>query len=280
MTRLARIGDLPLRPAELDRLTVLAGGALPQAGPDTEILLVDTSTSVTAATLDAFPAVRHVALCGTSYGRIDLDALSQRGITTSNVVDYSDETTAEVIFMQLVAVARGFATVQWKAEPHELYGKKLLVVGLGALGGAVANLGFGYGMKVSYLTRSPKPDWDAKGLARAEASTAFAGQDVVVLTGPTDVVVATADNLAQLHDAILVQASSGRVIDEAAFRAWITRGDNVAVFDLAAGEDAYAKYAALPRVVFPRAISGLCDESRQRLGERVIANVEAALADR
>jgi phosphoglycerate dehydrogenase-like enzyme len=87
------------------------------------------------------------------------------------------------------------------------------------------------------------------------------------------------DALAQLHDAILLQASVGRVVDDQAFRAWITRGDNVAVFDLAAGEDVYADYAQLPRVVFPRAISGLCDESRQRLGDRVIANVQAAMDD-
>jgi phosphoglycerate dehydrogenase-like enzyme len=277
LTRIARIGDLPLRPTEFDRLTALAGGSLGEAGPDTEIALISTATPLTAADIDQLTSLEHLALCGTSFGRIDIDALQRRGITTSSVVDYSDETTAEVIFMQLVAVARGFATVQWKAEPHELYGKRLLIVGLGALGAAVANLGLAYGMQVSHLSRSPKPEWEAKGVRRADRSTAFPSADVVVLTGPTNVVVVTADDLAQVHDAILLQASVGRVIDDAAFRHWITRGGNVAVFDLAAGEDAYADYAQLPRVVFPRAVSGLCDESRQRLGERFIANVETAM---
>jgi phosphoglycerate dehydrogenase-like enzyme len=277
LTRLARIGDLPLRPAEIDRLTELAGGTLDEAGPDTQIALISTATPLTATDIDRLSGLEHLALVGTSYGRIDVDALQRRGITTSNVVDYSDETTAEVIFMQLVSVARGYGPVQWKAEPHELYGKRLLVVGLGALGAAVANLGLAYGMVVSHLSRSPKPVWEAKGVIRADRATAFASADAVVLTGPTNVVVATADDLAQLHDAILLQASVGRVIDDDAFRDWVTRGDNVAVFDLAAGEDAYAAYAQLPRVVFPRAISGLCDESRQRLGERVIANVQTAM---
>ena len=277
LTRIARIGDLPLRPAELNRLTELAGGTLAEAGADTEIALISTATPLTATDIDRLTGLEHLALCGTSYGRIDVDALQQRGITTSNVVDYSDETTAEVIFMQLVAVARGFAAVQWKAEPHELYGKRLLIVGLGALGAAVANLGLAYGMVVSHLSRSPKPEWEAKGVRRADRSTAFASADIVVLTGPTNVILVTADDLAQLHDAILLQASVGRVIDDAAFRDWVSRGDNVAVFDLAAGEDAHADYAQLPRVVFSRAVSGLCDESRQRLGERVIANVESAM---
>ena len=279
LTRLARLGDLPLRRAELDRLTVLAGGALPEAGPDTEIALISTATPLTATEIDRLTGLKHVALCGTSYGRIDVDALQRRGISTSNVVDYSDETTAEVIFMQLVSVARGFAAVQWRSEPHELFGKRLLVVGLGALGAAVARLGLAYGMEVSHLSRRAKPPLEAKGVMRAERSTAFSAADVVVLTGPTNVVLVTADDLAQLHDAILLQASVGRVVDDQAFRAWITRGDNVAVFDLAAGEDVYADYAQLPRVVFPRAISGLCDESRQRLGYRVIANVQAAMDD-
>lgn len=278
LNRVARIGELPLRPTELDRLAVLAGGPLGEASSETEIALISTATPLTAADIDRLSGLQHLALCGTSYGRIDLDALERRSISTSNVVDYSDETTAEVIFMQLVSVARGFAGVQWRSEPHELFGKRLLIVGLGALGAAVANLGLAYGMHVSHLSRSPKPEWESKGVLRAERSTAFASADVVVLTGPTNVVVVTAGDLAQLHDAILLQASVGRVIDDLAFREWVTRGDNVAVFDLAAGEDAYADYARLPRVVFPRAVSGLCDESRQRLGERVIANVDAAMA--
>ena len=277
LAHLARIGELPLRPPELERLAALAGGVLGEAGQDTQILLISTATPLTEDALTTLPALRHVALCGTSYGRIDLDALQRRGITTSNVADYSDETTAEVIFMQLVAVARGYGAVQWRAESHELFGKRLLIVGLGALGSAVAHLGLAYGMQVSHLSRSAKPGWEPKGVRRAARPDAFAEADIVVVTGPTGAALITADDLAQLHDAILLQASGGRVIDDAAFRAWITRGDNAAIFDLAAGEDVYADYAELPRVVFPRAISGLSDESRQRLGEQVIANVEAAL---
>lgn len=277
MTRLGRIGGLPLRPTELASLAALAGGTLEEATAETEIALISTGRALTADDLETLPRLRHLAVCGTSYGRIDLDALSARGITTSNVVDYSDETTAEVIFMQLVAVSRGYGSVQWRDEPHELYGKRLLVVGLGALGAAVARLGLAYQMAVSHLSRTPKPEWEARGVVRADAATAFASADVVVLTGPTDVVVATAERLAQLRDAILVQASVGRVIDEVAFRDWIERGDNAAVFDLVAGEDTYETYSQHPRVVFPRAISGFSDESRQRLGEQVIANVRAAL---
>jgi Lactate dehydrogenase and related dehydrogenases len=278
LSRLARIGELPLRPTELGRLAALAGGVLGEAGEGTQILLISTATPLTGEVLDTLPALRHVALCGTSYGRIDLDALQRRGITTSNVADYSDETTAEVIFMQLVAVARGYAPVQWRAESHDLLGKRLLIVGLGALGSAVAHLGLAYGMQVSHLSRSAKPQWEARGVRRAARPDAFAEADIVVVTGPTGAPLVTADDLAQLHDAILLQASGGRVIDDAAFREWITRGDNAAIFDLAAGEDVYADYAQLPRVVFPRAISGLSDESRQRLGEQVIAHVTAAMS--
>lgn len=277
IARLARLGGLSLRPQELDELARLAGGTLEEAGPDTEVLLISTGTPFADAELDRLPALRHLAVCGTSYGRVDLDALARRGVTSTNVADYSDETTAEVIFMQLVAVARGFGAVRWRAASHELYGKRLLIVGLGALGAAVANLGLAYGMTVSHLSRSPKPVWEQKGVRRAERPTAFAEADIVVLTGPTNTVVVQADDFAHLQDAILLQASLGRVFDADAFDDWITRGDNAAIFDMAAGEDAYAAYAHRPRVVFPREISGLSDESRQRLGERVIANVRRAL---
>ncbi len=213
-------------------------------------------------------------MCGTSLGRIDLDALRARGVGWSNVTHYGDHPAAEVAFMQLVSVARGLGPVRWRPDPHELAGKRCTIVGVGDLGRSMAHLAFAYGMRVSYISGRDKPDLDARGAVRGTRAELLPHAEVVILTGPTDVEVLSADDLAHLADgAVLVQASGGRAFDDAAFRAWIARDEGVAIFDLGAGEETYAAYAALPRVVFPRVVAGHSIETRQRLGDAVVAIV-------
>lgn len=274
---LGRAGELGLLPATMAQLEQLNGGPVEEADHDTRILLVSTATNLTAADLAGYPNLAHLALCGTSFGRIDTAVLDERGVTTSYVVDYGDHPAAEVVFMQLVGLARGYGPYQWRAESHELAGKTLTIVGLGALGAAMARLGLAYRMQVNHLSRSPKPEWEAQGVRQIQHEE-LAGTDVVILTSPTNVVVLDQADFDRLDGAIVVQASLGQVVDDAAFRAWIAREQNHAVFDLSAGEDIYAAYASLPRVIFPRVVAADSVETMQRLGDRVVANVTEALA--
>ena len=87
--------------------TLSEGGTLDH--PDPEVLLISTMTALTRADVDSMPSLRHVALCGTSKGRLDLDALAERGITVSNVTHYGDHPVAEFVFHHLVALFRGWA---------------------------------------------------------------------------------------------------------------------------------------------------------------------------
>lgn len=273
---LGRAGDLPLLPSAIAELERLNGGPLATADHQTRILLVSTATALTADDLARYPRLRHLALCGTSFGRIDTAALASRGITASSVADYGDHPAAEVVFMQLVALTRGYGPYQWRGAPHELAGKSLTVIGLGALGAAMARLGLAYRMRVSHLSRSAKPEWEAQGVRRI-AREQLADTDIVIVTSPTNVVVLQLEDFDRLDGGIVVQASLGRVMDDAAFRGWIAREQNHAVFDFAAGEDLYAAYAGLPRVVFPRVVAANAVETWDRLGEHVVANVVEAL---
>ncbi len=212
MGLLGRWDELPLLSGTVAELERINGGPIEPAGPRTRILLVSTGTPLQDADLAGLPGLAHVALCGTSFGRIDTVALARRGITTSHVTDYGDHPTAEVVFMQLVALARGFGPHQWRAEPHELAGRSLVIIGLGALGGAMAHLGLAYRMRVSYVSRSPKPEWEARGLIRRTGGPGLTGADKVVLTGPTDVQVLGPDDFSHLDGAIVGLAVPARTL--------------------------------------------------------------------
>ncbi|PIR83324.1 hypothetical protein COU19_01165 [Candidatus Kaiserbacteria bacterium CG10_big_fil_rev_8_21_14_0_10_56_12] len=123
---------------------------------DAEIILVSPRTKITQLYLERCPGVRYIGVCGTSLTNLDVNALAQRGVVYTNVKDYGDEPTAEFIFMQLARLLRGVGNYQWKTEPHELMGKAIFIIGLGALGQAIARLALAYKMQVHYFSRTRK----------------------------------------------------------------------------------------------------------------------------
>jgi len=70
----------------------------------------------------------------------------------------------------------------------------------------------------------------------------------------------------------------GTVMDDRAFRKWIVQEGNFAIFDYSAGEALYLAYKDLDRIIFPRIVAGHTVETRRRLGERVVQNIQAYLA--
>lgn len=245
---------------------------------DANIVLVGPWDRVTASYLDACPSVKYIGLCGTSMANIDLDELRKRGISFTNVRDYGDEPTAEFIFMQLTRLLRGVGPYQWKPEQHELMGKSIGIIGLGALGQSIARLALAYKMQVSYFSPHRKPVWEEKGLTYLDKSELVSGSTIIIASGPTNVEVLGKDEFAALNaGGIIIQASAGSVLDRHAFTEWIGREGNFAIFDKAAGEDNYQAYKDLPRVVFAEVIAGDTRETLVRLGQKVHDNLKVYL---
>lgn len=272
--RVLAYAGVELEPAAMDQIRALAGGRLDSDDP--QVLLISTAARLNARALDAWPSLRHVTVCGTSLGRIDLDALRERGITWSNVRDYGDHPVAEVMFAQLVWLARGLAQPGWGETPHELAGRRLVIVGAGDLGRAFVPLARAYGMEVAAISRTPKPDLEASGVTFGTRAELLPEADVVVLSGPTDVEVLGAGDVALLRDGVvLIQVSAGRAADPDAVAAWLRRPGNVAVIDEVPDPDAYPH---APNVIRLPLVTGLSREATRRLGERVVANVERCLS--
>jgi glyoxylate reductase len=111
---------------------------------------------------------------------IDLNAVAKRGIAVGNTPGVLTEATADIAVTLLLAAARrlGEAVADARAgrwitwEPmgwlgQELSGRTLGIVGMGRIGFATAKrLHHGWGMKVLYTARSPKPEADRELSAR------------------------------------------------------------------------------------------------------------------
>jgi glycerate dehydrogenase len=194
---------------------------------DAEAILTN-KVLVSAELMAQLPRLRYVGLTSTGTNVVDLAAARARGIAVTNVPAYSTESVAQLVFAMVLHFAFDAAghdaavkAGRWEQGPdfsfvlhplHELAGKTLVVVGLGAIGKAVACIGAAFGMNViaAQVPGSSSP-------GRVPLVQALPSADVVTLHCP--LVEATRglvnrDFLALLKPtAILINTSRGPIVD-------------------------------------------------------------------
>jgi lactate dehydrogenase-like 2-hydroxyacid dehydrogenase len=240
-----------------------------------EAILISPWAKITENYLKACPSVRYIGLCGTATGNIDLKAVKKRNITLTNVKDYGDEPAAEYMFMLLLMLARGEGKYQWCNMPTELMGKTIGIIGLGALGKAIAYLALGFKMSIYYYSLHRKPEWEEKGITYATKKALLKKCEIIAISSPTKVQVMGQNEFEIMRpNSILVYVNAAGAIDTKAFLKWIIKDNNYALFNLSAGEEYYQLFKAIPHVIFPRVVAGHSQETKIRLGQKVIKNLK------
>ena len=133
---------------------------------------VVNKTLMDAHTLRYAKNLKYIGLFATGYNNIDIEYCRAHGITVCNAGVYSTNAVAQHTFALILEsfnnTARYDRYVQdglWKRSPtfspfvyplNELCGKTLGIVGLGAIGQAVAKIGNAFGMRVIAFNRRPK----------------------------------------------------------------------------------------------------------------------------
>lgn len=108
-------------------------------------------------------SLRWIAGCGTGIEQYPLDLLNARGVTLTNAAGVHGECVAEHAFALLLAMTRrvgesvrNMTQNRWQGlAGEELGGKKLAIVGMGAIGEGVARRAQGWGMPMVGIKRNP-----------------------------------------------------------------------------------------------------------------------------
>ncbi|MBR5295613.1 MAG: D-2-hydroxyacid dehydrogenase [Clostridia bacterium] len=144
---------------------------LPEIIGESEAVLC-SKVPFTASLMDACPNLKYIGVTATGYNNVDLQAAKKRGITVTNIPDYSSDAVAQMTLTFILQFATSFqkytdstARGDWTRSeifcyyPYpltELGGKTLGLVGMGNIGKKVARLAEAFGMKVIYTARSKK----------------------------------------------------------------------------------------------------------------------------
>lgn len=258
-------------------------------------LLCLLTEKVDAGLLAACPELKWVSNMAAGVDNIDLAACSARYIPVGHTPGVLTDATADLAFALLLAAARRLPEAEayvragkWKTwSPTlllglELKGATLGIAGFGAIGQAVAERARGFGLRILYTARSPRPVRDAEWV---DKRTLLSQSDVVSLH------LSLSDETRHWLDAealswmkpgsLLVNTARGALVDEAALvRALEAGRPAFAALDVMETEPLPqgSPLLGLPNVLLAPHLGSATRKTREAMAARAVENLAAALA--
>lgn len=250
-----------------------------------------------APELARLPDLKMIAVAATGTDNVDLAACRERGIVVANIRDYSVVSVPEHCFALMLAVRRNLRAYtadvdagKWEQSTRfclldhpigDLAGSRLGIVGYGALGRRVAQIGRAFGMEIAVSSRSPVTDGDVLALPLPEL---LATSDVVSLhlplTEQTRNMIGARELASMKRSAILINTARGGLVDEAALAEALTMGVIAgAGFDVLSKEPPVPEnpllQLRLPNFVLTPHVAWASGGAMQTLADMLVDNIEA-----
>jgi glyoxylate reductase len=253
------------------------------------------------------PRLRVVANHAVGYDNIDVPACRGRGVVVTNTPDAVTEGAADMAWCLLLAASRRLHALEsfardtgpggWEAHgilgPSEflgldIAGKTLLIVGAGRIGYATALRSIGWGMRVLYVSRTPKPGFEFAPLnaRRVSLEDGMREADFISLHTPLTPGTRHLINAGNLKlckpTAVLVNTARGPVVDESALVDALNRG-----VIYSAGLDVFEhepkihpELRSMKNVVLVPHVGSAIQSCRKRMADLCSANIAAVLEGR
>jgi glyoxylate reductase len=267
------------------------------AGKDALIPLL--TERVDTELLDAAgPNLRIVANVAVGHDNIDLPACTARRVAVTNTPGVLDETTADLAWVLLMAVARRVvegdrlarsgAWRQWNLDQlcgTDVWGKTLGIIGFGRIGRAVARRAKGFQMRIIYYstTRAPAEVENELGAEYLPRDEVLAAADFLSLHVPlkpeTRGLMGSAEFAKMKPTAFLINTTRGPVVQEAALVAALEQGKIAgAALDVYEREPLISDGLRRDNVVLTPHIGSASVETRTRMAMIAVENVAAFFA--
>ena len=145
--------------------------------------------------MEAAPRLRAIARTGVGYDAVDVEAATARKIAVTITPGANQEAVAEQTFALLLGLVKDVASSDreirggiWNRSPlprPRSAGGRLVIVGMGRIGRAVATRAVAFGMRVVAFELVADPEFDARyGITRVSFDELLAVSDVVSLHLP------------------------------------------------------------------------------------------------
>jgi len=202
---------------------------------DKEGLLPLLTAPIDKEIMDSAPNLKIIANCAVGYDNIDIDYAREKGIIVTNTPGVLTETTADLTWALILAVARRIPEAEqflrarhykgWELDlflGKEITGKCLGIIGMGRIGKAVALRARGFDMNVVYTDtkKLSQEDQEKYRAACVPLDELLATADIVTIhttLNPQTYHLLSREKLGLMNkDAILINVARGPIVDEKA----------------------------------------------------------------
>lgn len=263
--------------------------ALAAALADADAVIVRNRTQIRGELLAGALDLKVVGRLGVGLDNIDVDACEARGIAVYPATGANDAAVAEYVIATAMLLLRGayeasaeVAAGEWPRNAlmgREMMGKRLGLVGFGAIARETARRAAAFGMRLCAHDPFLPPDdpaWRPAGyeVEQMTLDDLIAGSDVlslhVPLTPETRGMIDAGAIARMPAGAILINAARGGVIDETALAEALRAGHlGGAAIDVYAREpldaEAGATFRDVPNLILTPHIAGVTQESNVRV---------------
>ncbi len=260
-----------------------------------DAILVRSATQVDAEAIAAAPQLKVVARAGVGLDNVDIKAATAAGVMVVNAPTSNVVSAAELAIAQMLGLARHIPDAnqslkagEWKRSQFtgaELYEKTVGIVGLGRIGGLVAQRLAGFGVKLigydPYITPARA---EQMGVKLATLDELMQKSDFITIhipkTPETTGMISTEQFKIAKPNLRIVNCSRGGIIDEAAlFEALSTNqiaGAGLDVFVTEPPKD--NPLLGLKNILVTPHLGASTDEAQEKAGISVAKSVRLALA--
>jgi len=192
----------------------------------------------TAKVIESTDNLKVISRYGSGVDRVDLAAAKAKNIAVCNTPNANTQAVADLTIALLLCLARKIPVLdkktregQWpRSTGIELFGKTIGILGLGAIGKAVAHRASGFSMRILAYDPFMNIEYaESNGIVSAGFDTVIQEADFLCLhlplTDETRNIISADVMKAMKKDAIIVNTARGGLIDEAAAYDHLVSGD-------------------------------------------------------
>jgi glyoxylate reductase len=279
---------------------------IPQSVRDEQLATADAAVTLLTNKVDdefleAAPNLRVVANVAVGFNNIDVAACERRGVVVTNTPGVLADATADLAMALILMVTRRMAEGERLIRSGEpwawgmfmmlgtsIQGRQLGIIGMGAIGEALAARAKAFGMNVVYHNRRPvAPEVEARlDAQRFELEELLATSDVVSVNCPYNAETHHLIDAGALErmksSAFLVNTARGPIVDESALvdalRGGVIAGAALDVFEHE--PEVHPGLLDLDNVVLVPHLGSATVETRGAMAELAARNVVEVLAGR
>lgn len=214
---------------------------------DTDILVIANSPLGSKAIKSA-ENLKMIAVAFTGFDHVDMEACKERNILVSNASGYANTAVAELAVGMALDLYRNIISMNEKTRElktkagyrfRELKGKKIGIIGTGAIGSETAKLFHAFGCEILAYSNSEKKEILGLGGKYLSLEDLLKESDVISLHLPynksTERLIGENEFKLMKNDAIFINCARGQIVDNEALKNALNNdligGAGIDVFD-------------------------------------------------